>query len=326
MATKSRVSTELQIQRKLVKPRALKPKDRVALLCPASRPHNPAVIDFSKKVVEEMGFIPVAGEHVLSMHGYMAGTDSERIADFNAAIHDDTISAIFCLTGGFGALRIIDRIDFDGLAKKPKLIVGSDDNCHLMLAALAKIGLVSLHGPNLDRVSDRTAFDKLEHAVTARDPLPTLKASSWLAESGTCYAPVPGRVEGPLVGGNLTALVSLMGTPFQPEFDSRILFLEDKNERNDILDRWFTTLYVAGELERVNGVAFGTFENCSTKGSDNMLTTEEMFGDRLGKLKKPCCFGLPFGQGPESNYVPFGCHARLDAQAGTLEILESALS
>ncbi len=323
MTTKSRSTTE--VQKKLVKPRALKPKDRVALVCPASRPHNPATIDFCKKMVEEMGFNPILGSHVLSMHGYMAGTDSERISDFNAAIHDDTISAIFCLTGGFGSLRILENIDFAELAKKPKLIVGSDDITHLLVAALTEIGLVSLHGPNLDCITDRCAFEKLKHAVTSTSPLPKMQASSWLADSGSCYSPVLGRVEGPLVGGNLTALVSLMGTPYQPEFDSRILFLEDKNERNDILDRWFTTLWVAGELDRVTGVAFGTFENCGTKGSENMLTYEEMFGERLMKMKKPCCFGLPFGQGATSQYVPFGLNAKLDTQAGVLEILESAL-
>ncbi len=322
MPTKSRPSIE--VQKKLVKAPALKAKDRVALLCPASRPHNPATIDFCKKIVEEMGFNPVVGSHALSMHGYMAGTDSERIADFNAAIHDDTVSAIFCLTGGYGSLRIIDSIDYAALARKPKLIVGSDDICHLTLALLSKIGLVGLHGPNMDRVSDRTAFEKLKNAVTSKSPLPKIQASSWLAESGNGYAPVPGRAEGALVGGNLTALISLMGTPYQPEFDSRLLFLEDKNERNDILDRWLTTLWVSGELDRVSGVAFGAFENCGTKGSENMLSLEEMFGDRLAKIKKPCCFGLPFGQGPTSEYVPLGCHAKLDAQAGVLEILESA--
>lgn len=323
MTTKTRGAADVETQ--LVKPRALKPKDRVSLLCPASRPHNPATIDFCKKMVEEMGFTPILGSHVLSMHGYMAGTDSERIADFNAAIHDDTISAIFCLTGGFGSLPILDKLDFAALAKKPKLIVGSDDNCHLLVAALTKIGLVSLHGPNLDHVSDRAAFDKLKNAVTSKAPLPKMKASNWLGDSGTCYAPVAGRVEGQLVGGNLTALVSLMGTPYHPDFNSRILFLEDKNERNDILDRWLTTLWVAGELDRVSGVAFGNFENCGTKGSENMLTIEELFGDRMMKVKKPSCFGLPFGQGPASEYVPYGCNAKFDAQAGVLEILESAL-
>src|SRR5207248_1858920 len=124
----------------------------------------------------------------------------------------------------------------------------------------------------------------------------------------------------------LTALISLMGTPFQPRLRDAILFLEDLNERHDILDRWFTTLYVSGELAKVSGIAFGSFEGCSTKDSRNMLSLEDLFGDRLQSMNKPCCFGMPLGQSKLSATVPIGIRASLNSKDGILEFAETAVS
>jgi muramoyltetrapeptide carboxypeptidase len=188
--------------------------------------------------------------------------------------------------------------------------------------------MVTFHGPNLDQVRSQYTFDRLKTAVTSRQPLPALSVSDSSDTQfvpAVAYAPIGGRVDGLSIGGNLTALVSLMGTPFQPEFDQHILFLEDMNERNDVLDRWLTNLYVSGHLQRTAGVVFGEFVGCGTKSSYTTLSLEDLFGARLKMLSKPSCFGMPVGQSHHTATVPIGLNASFDADNGRLEFTDSAL-
>ncbi|MBI4532555.1 MAG: LD-carboxypeptidase [Candidatus Melainabacteria bacterium] len=310
----------------LIKPVALRPNDKVALVCPASRPESPAVIQRSIKLVEELGFRPVLGKHVLSMHGHMAGTNEQRLEDFMTFIDDDSVAGLFCITGGFGSIHLLPNLNYSLIAAKPKVLIGGNDNTHLLLAIHARSNLMVLYGPNLDEISTKYTFEIFKEALTAPTPLSPISATvvnDLVLE--TFYTPVEGLAEGTLIGGNLTALVSLMGTPYQPKMENKILFLEDKNERNDILDRWFTTLYVAGVLEQVKAVALGQFANCGTKGAYNMLSLEDLLGDRLKSLGKPACFGLPIGAGSNASVVPIGIYASFNAAKGCLEFTESAL-
>lgn len=329
---------------KIIKPRALKKGDRVAIICPSGRPHNPAAINRAKAIVEQMGFKPVAGKNALKIFGTMAGTDEERLSDFHEALSDDSIAAIFCVTGGYGALHLVDKIDWEKFKQNPKVLVGSDDNSHILLAAHAKTGIITFHAPNMDRICSQQSFDALKEAVTSKNNLPSIQSNYWgldAANDGSSksrarigedrwqiaysYAAVEGQCEGPLIGGNLTALCSLMGTPYQPSFKNAVLFLEDINEDHGILDRWFTNLYLSGALGDVSGVALGDFENCRTVGCFNMYSIEDLFGDRMKSVNKPCCFGLPLGQSARSLTAPIGVQAKLDATNGTLSFLEAAL-
>lgn len=314
---------------KLIKPEPLKAGDMVGLVSPASRPASPAVLARCLRVVTEMGFKPVVGESAFNSYSYMAGTDEDRSRDLERFLSDESIRAVFCLTGGFGSLRLLPRLNYRRIASSPKIIVGCDDNTHLLLALLKRCGMVTFHGPNLDQVSTRYSFDRLKDAVTKKAPVKLLSGSE-LASDGICdgipYTPVSGIATGALLGGNLTALVSLLGTPYLPELAESILFLEDKNERTDILDRWLTTLYLSGHLAAVRAVAFGEFLNCGAKGSLDLLSIEELFGDRLKQLTKPCCFGLPLGQSSRTATLPLGVTVNLDATKGTLEFLEGHLT
>lgn len=310
----------------LLKPRALKRGDKVGLVSPASRPDGPAVIAQAQKVMEWMGFKPVLGEHALHMQGFLAGSDAERLSDLMGFFKDDSIKGIFCLSGGYGSLRLLDRIDYNVITEHPKVLVGADDNTALLLAVNKCSNLVVFHGPNLDQLNSPASFEDLQLVVSQKKPLKPLNVRiGKIAFGGSHYAPYAGTVTGRLLGGNLTALCSLMGTPFEPDFESSILFLEDKNERNDMLDRWFSTLYVSGDLHKVEGVALGDFVNCGRKGSSNMLSIEDLFGDRLKEMEKPSCFGFPFGQGDDSYTIPIGVHASLDTNKGQLTFLDSAL-
>ncbi|HEY9784940.1 MAG TPA: hypothetical protein V6D17_06015, partial [Candidatus Obscuribacterales bacterium] len=211
------------------------------------------------------------------------------------------------------------------------------------LSAHAKTGLVTFCGPNLEHVTSKQTFDALKRAVTASENLPVIEgayapagsdgdasssgkrpkpADKW--ELKYTYSPVQGTAEGALIGGNLTALSSLMGTSYQPPFKNSILFLEDIDESNDMLDRWFTNLYVAGSLNEVSGVAFGDFVNCAARDCVNLYSLEDLFGDRLKELSKPCCFAMPLGQSSRAVTVPIGVRVKLDTFRSTIEFLEPA--
>ena len=313
---------------KLLKAPALKLGDRVGLVCPSGRPFCPSVVEQCVRVVETMGFKPIIGKHVLSIHGYLAGTLEQRLKDFDQFCKDDSIAGIFCVTGGFGSMHLLPHLDYSYIAAHPKVIVGCDDNTALLSAIQTLSGLITFHGPNLDLISSKYTFERFKQAVTRTAILEPILVSDLATDPIVPllpYTPVVGSVEGRLLGGNLTALVSLMGTPYQPNFKDAILFLEDKNERNDILDRWFTTLYVAGELSQVSAVAFGQFKDCHPRGSYNMLSLEDLFGDRLKAMAKPSCFGIPLGQEISAATVPLGCKVLLDTKQGRLDFLEPAL-
>lgn len=307
----------------LVKPRPLKNGDRVGIVAPCSRPATPAVVAEAERVIREMGFAPVAGKHVLNVHGFMAGTDSERLADLQSFLEDDSIAGIFCISGGFGAMHLLPYLNYSSIAVKPKIIMGDDDNTVLLNAIFEQSGLVTFHGPNLDAIKTKGTFDRVRHSLTSDEPLPSISASKDLGSD--FYCSVSGDVEGHTIGGNLTSLVSLLGTPYEPRFAGSILFLDDFKEQTGILDRWFTTLYLAGHLQRCRGVALGKFEQCGPKDSFNMLSVMDVFADRLKYLSTPSCFGIPLGQTAETSLIPIGIHAKLSCAEGKLEFLESAL-
>jgi muramoyltetrapeptide carboxypeptidase len=310
---------------KLLKPELLKPGDAVGLVCPASRPASPAVLARCVRVVTEMGFKPLVGESAFKTCGYMAGTDEERLRDLERFLSDESVRGVFCVSGGFGSLRLLPRLNYRRIAASPKVIVGCDDNTHLLLALHRRCGMVTFHGPNLDQVTTRYSFDRLKEVLTRKSNIKMLSVSEATSEGvadGFPYTPVSGIASGALLGGNLTALVSLMGTPYAPDLSDAVLFLEDKNERTDILDRWFTTLYISGQLAATRAVAFGEFLNCGARGSNDLLSIEELFGDRLKQLSKPSCFGLSLGQSSRTATVPLGVMVNFDSGKGTLEFLE----
>lgn len=305
------------------KPRALKHKDRIALLSPASRVAAPSLIKRAEAVVRHMGFEPVLGGSVLKTHGYMAGSDEERLHDLKHALVDDSIAAIWCLTGGYGTLPLLKHLPYERFSHAPKIVIGGDDISHLLLALHVKANAVTFCGPNLDRVDSREAVESLKKALTSHEYPELIVHDSTV--DGFCYAPVEGIGKGLTLPTNLTALVSLFGTEYEPHLDGRVLLLEDKSERNDILDRWLTTLYVSGKLSSVVAVAMGHFENCDSRGAVNMLSFEELAVDRFVQMGLPCCFNFPFGQA-SGNIIPIGIKASLDTSTGRLHYLENVLA
>ncbi|CAN5306608.1 LD-carboxypeptidase [soil metagenome] len=308
----------------MIKPLALRSKDKVALLAPASRPAKPSALKRAERIVHDMGFTPVVGAHALDTHGAMAGDDSARLSDLVSALEDDSIAAIWCLNGGYGSIRLLKDLPYETFAKKPKIVLGCDDNSHLLFALNQKSKVVTFHGSNLDRIDNKESFDRFKKLLTSHDHFPAMQVKDrFLADF--CYSPVHAVGKGRTVAGNLTALVSLFGTEFEPDLSGAVLLLEDRAERNDILDRWFTTLYISNKLSTVAALGLGQFEDCSTRGSFNMLSFEELVADRVSEMKLATSFNLPFGQACDNAIVPLGLQVSFDTAKGQLTYLESGL-
>lgn len=310
-----------------LKAKKLKSGSRVALVAPASRPEKPSVLKRCVRVLEEMGFQPECGKSILKYDGFSAGSDEERLEDLQGFLENDSVEAIFCVSGGYGALHLLPLLDFAQIRRNPKIFLGSGDNDALLLAINQLSGLVVFHGPNLDEIKDRRSFENLKSVLTNSSEGHSISCSRvddpvW---ESAHYPLSEAQVEGIVCGGNLSSLSSLYGTRYQPELEDKILVLDDFSERSSILDRWFTTLYLAGSLKQLAGIAFGEFPGCGSRGSNNMLSIEDTFSDRINEIGVPACFGFKFGGGTDENPLPLGCRADLDCAAGRLTFLESAL-
>jgi len=310
------------------KAQALKPGAKVGLIAPSSRPDSPLVLRRCIQIVEEMGFKPVPGSSVLRYSGFTAGTDEQRIDDIHTFLQDSSIEAMLCVSGGYGAARLLPLLDFAQIRRNPKIVLGGADNDALLLAINKLTGLVVFHGQNLDEVEDEHSFNSIKNLLSGaeREIRINCRDIGDAPYQAAAYSLCDEVKEGVVCGGNLTALSSLFGTRYQPCFEDKILVLDDFSERNDILDRWFTTLYLSGVLADVAGIAFGAFPNCASRGSNNMLAIEDTFGDRLKELGTAACFSFKFGRAKHDNVLPIGVRAALDCGNGTLQMLETHLS
>jgi muramoyltetrapeptide carboxypeptidase len=275
-----------------------------------------------------LGLIPVLAEHARERRGYLAGTDAQRLADFQLALRDPGIDAIWAVRGGYGTLRFLAHLDLAPLLERPKPIIGFSDNTALHLA-LRRAGLVSFHGPHAG-----AAFpDFTLHCFT--DVLFHTRPAGVLPRDPAAEAPVAlsgGTAEGRLAGGNLTLLAACCGTPFALDAGDAIVVMEDVNEPAYRLDRAFTQLKLAGCLEGARGLAFGRFnwtDGDAPPGPaapSNEPAPLDVIADTVGSLGIPIVTGFPFGHIDRQWCLPLGVRARLDADSCALEILEPAVT
>lgn len=298
----------------VTRPAPLAPGARVALLAPAG-PVTPDEVERAVERVAGWGWEPVLGTYARGRLGYLAESDENRLADLNDAIRDPDIEAVWCLRGGYGTLRIVDRVDWKAWTERPRPLIGFSDNTVLHLASL-RYGVGSYHGPH-PTPADLPPFTESLLLATLRGKGPRLLP---FPPGGPDRARelVPGVAEGRLVGGNLSLIAATLGTPFQPELRGAILFLEEVGEPPYRIDRLLTQLRLAGALERVAGVALGAFSQC---GEEDELVVAGVLADRFEELGVPAAYGFPFGHVAENWTLPVGAAARLDVGAGTLEIL-----
>ncbi len=261
-------------------------------------------------------------------HGYFAGTDEQRASDVNAMFADDAIDGIFFFTGGWGTPRILPHLDFEMIRRNPKVILGYSDITGLLYPIHQETGLVTFHGPVAASNIRPWTREQLERVVMSTDPIGVLgnpeKSPDDLVERFFRIIPIrPGVATGRLIGGNLTLVSVLMGTPWEIETEGKILFIEDIHEGLYRIDRMLTQLGLAGKLAKVAGVIFGYCTDCPSEGPGFSL--EEILRQHLEPLGVPVMSGLAFGHINQMLTLPLGLEATMDAGAGTLTINESAV-
>lgn len=305
----------------MIRPPALRPGARVALVAPAG-PLADGAVDRAVERVRGWGWEPVVGRHARGRHGYLSAPDAERAADLNAALRDDAVDAVWCLRGGYGVMRILPQVDLRALVRRPRPVIGFSDNTALHLA-IQRLGIVSFHGPH-PATKTLTAFseDAVLRALTAADPAGILP---FPADAAGAEAIAPGAAEGRLIGGNLALIAATLGTPYAVRPEGAILFLEEVGEAAYRLDRLFSQLRLAGVLDRVAGIAIGGITEVPDEGEEHVPPVIDVLRDRLGDLAIPVAYGFPFGHVDDNWTLPEGVLARLDADSGTLELLEAGV-
>ena len=305
----------------MIRPSALGPGARVALVAPAG-PLGEGAVDRAEQRVRDWGWEPVTGAHARRRHGYLSAPDADRAADLQAALGDDAIDAIWCLRGGYGVMRILEHVDWTPLYRRPRAVIGFSDNTALHLAA-SRQGVVSFHGPH-PAAETFTDFSResLHAALTSTAPAGVLPVPDGVARAETI---APGVAEGPLAGGNLSLVAATLGTPYAIQADGAILFLEEVGEAPYRVDRLLSQLRLAGVLDSAAGIVLGAFTETG-EAPDDHPTVAEVLRDRLGDLEIPVATGFPFGHVDDNWTLPVGVHARLDADAGTLALLEPAVA
>ncbi len=296
-----------------VLPPPLAPGDRIGISAPGG-PVRPDALESGVAYLETRGFVPVRGRHVGSRRSYLAGTDRERLEDLNRLIADPTIKAIWFARGGYGSARIVADVDFDALRRSPKGLIGYSDVTVLQSAALTRVGLASWHGPLVSELGDPAAFDEtaLWRALSGRTedlefPLP----ASTVVRGGAGA--------GRLVGGCLSLLSSLVGTPYEAPMDGGILFWEEVNEAWFRIDRMLGHLRLAGRLAGLRGMVVGRLVGCGAGEPDGARALRDILEAHLAGTDYPVVVDFPAGHCAGKTTLPLGRAVRLDTERLTLE-------
>lgn len=313
-----------------VKPGRLSPGDTVAMVSPASATFLRMELDLAREALEALGLEVVMGEHLLDRHGYLAGQDAARAADINRFFADPNVRAVLPIRGGWGSSRVLPYLDFAAMRRNPKIVLGYSDITALLLAINARANLVTFHGPNGMGRWDEWSADYVKRvlfnaeAVTFENPHD--KGEFIIQTENRTQTIVPGTARGTLLGGNLTVLTALLGSPYLPSWENCILFLEDVNEDIYRVDRMMTSLKLAGVLEKIRGFVFGTCEECEPGEGYGSLTLEEVFDDHIRPLKVPAWRGAMIGHEMPQFTLPVGAEVEIDAARAAIRMLEPAVA
>ena len=278
----------------------LKPGDLIGVAAPSAR-FDEKLFAKGVECIKKMGFRVRVPKGIFGELRYLAGADQDRAGVINELFSDPEVKGIISVRGGFGAMRILDLLDWEAIQENPTLFMGFSDASALISGLISKAGLKAVHGPNLVSLAKagKGTLDGFHRAVTGQ-------VRQIAVDQGKCLR--SGEATGQLVGGNLATLVHMVGTRFQPEFDNGILFIEDVGEPAYKIDRMLSQMKMAGMFDRIKGVVTGSFEDCA-----NPEYIPQIVGEVFGALDIPVLMGLPAGHGEVNLSLPMGEAVSLDA-------------
>jgi muramoyltetrapeptide carboxypeptidase len=281
---------------------------------------------FAKEAMEAMGLKVKVGSNFKNRFGHLAGTDEERAADFNAMFADPEVKAIICLRGGSGAARILPLIDYQQVKANPKPLLGYSDITALHCALYSQTGLISFHGPNGSGSWNSFHANQFQQLFFDQKLLSfkneVTKGDDLVAKGNRIQTLTKGTVEGKILGGNLTVLTALSGTPYYPDFHDAILFIEDVGEDPYRIDRMMSTLKLNGTLGKIKGFVFGQCSDCKPGSGYGAFTVDQIMDQYIIPLGIPAYFGAMIGHISKQFIIPVGARVRLNADQGSITLLE----
>lgn len=290
----------------------LKPGDTVGIVAPAS-PFDRDVFNQGLNVLVSMGFRTFVPDGIFENNRFLAGSDAHRAKLVTQVFQDPTVDAILCAKGGFGCLRILPLLDFDVMRTNPKVFIGYSDITALLAAITSKTGLVTFHGPLVATLAGAPEF-------TRESMLAAISSDTHLnVTPGKGVAIKAGRAQGPVIGGNLTTLCHLLGTPYEPRFENHILLLEDRGEAHYRIDRMLFQMKLSGCFEGIAGLVLGSFEECGAL--DGIF---QIFEEHFRDFAVPILAGFDVGHGAQNLTIPFGIDAILDTDKQLLSFPQPA--
>jgi muramoyltetrapeptide carboxypeptidase len=288
-------------------PKPIKKGAYIGIVAPASST-NPQKTHQAIDQLLEMGYVPILGDAIFDQCGFLAGNDHDRLADIHRMFADPQIDAIFCLRGGYGSMRLLDKMDFELIRRNPKWFVGYSDITAMLNSIYQITGVFTIHGPMLAELPEfennwKDLWGFLHHPKKTVHYPQTKKARCLF----------PGEAVGQMVGGNLTLLTALLGTPFEIQTAGRILFIEEVGENPYRIDRMLTQLRLAGKLHAANGIVFGDFTDCIAPADKPSIPVEVVLAEHMLQIGKPAYFGLPAGHSLPNYPILIGAKAYIHA-------------
>lgn len=314
----------------VIKPPKLKPGDKLGLVAPGSYISEEELQD-SIKNLNQLGFETTYSDKILLQDGYFAGRDKDRAEDLMEKFRDKSVKGIVCARGGYGCTRILPMLDYDLIRANPKVLIGYSDITALLYGIYQKSGLVTFHGPVGTSTFNDYSVNNFKK-VLINPERTSLFANSTSGDDENVYGVttiVKGKRKGRLVGGNLSIMVSLIGTEYDVDYSGKIIFIEEVGEEPYRIDRMLTQLSESGKFKNAAGVMMGVFNKCETR-EDNpsygkSFKLIEVLQDRFSKLKIPVVYGMSFGHVNDKFTIPFGALAELDTDKQTFTLLEKAV-
>lgn len=304
----------------MIRPKPLKKGDKIALIG-ASSPTPQDRIEPSIKAMEELGFEVVLGESARGYHGFLSGSDELRANDINNMFEDKSIKGIFAIRGGYGAARLLDMLDYDMIKKNPKVFAGYSDVTALHNVFNEKCKLITFHTPMAStefyKGVDEYTMNYFKKNIFSDEPLGILK-NPVDQEIKTL---VSGKAKGKLVGGNLSLITSMMGTPYELDTKGKILFLEDVDESPYRIDRMLLQLKQGGKFKDAEGIILGAWTNCEPKEDENSLSLMEIFEELIIPENKPTIYNLACGHCMPTISIPMGAKIKINTENNEIFLL-----
>jgi muramoyltetrapeptide carboxypeptidase len=305
-------------KKKTIIPTSLKAGDTIAFITPGSAVKEEKFVNAFNNA-KNLGLEVVHTPNIYKKYGFLAGTDQERLSDIHTHFANPKVKAIWCLRGGYGCTRIIDKINYDLIKKNPKLIIGYSDVTALLNAIYKKTGLLGIHGvvASSSVLSDYT-FQHTKALLLGEKKqfdFPFVPQSDAVYDS---YTITEGQAKGKIVGGNLCLLASMIGTDYAPSYKNKIVIIEEVGEKPYRVDRMLTQLIHGSDLKQACAIIFGVFNDCEAKPDEGSFTLKETIISNIKPLNIPSIYGFPFGHVTDITPLPIGIEASFNTENQTL--------